>query len=260
MKYLYRGVDYVASVYDEIEDNVINEVYPNTVVYSQKFENPIMENGKLREKSKAEIESEKKILVEVENSYLTNRYTEYTNQEVKNNQVVIPLKELDLASIEFYKVEGNKYTLDTKKKETELKIREIKRLYENLDKIKNSTVENGFIFKDNLKQKLRDTDLINANGVLNAFSKAKELGLPLQKIDWQFDNIETNIYEYISLSEQEFNALYIKGITYKQACFKAEELTREQIDKMPLEQLEKIQIEVLYKNVLEQVLKSLKFE
>lgn len=259
MKYLYRGVDYVASVYDEIEDNVINEVYPNTVVYSQKFENPIMENGKLREKSKAEIESEKKILVEVENSYLTNRYTEYTNQEVKNNQVVIPLKELDLAFIEFYKVEGNKYTLDTKKKETELKIREIKRLYENLDKIKNSTVENGFIFKDNLKQKLRDTDLINANGVLNAFSKAKELGLPLQKIDWQFDNIDTNIYEYVTLSEQEFNALYIKGITYKQACFKAEELTRNQIDNLTLEQLEKVQIEVLYKQVLEQVLKSLQF-
>lgn len=259
MKYLYRGTEYIASVYDEIEDNVINEVYPNTVVYSQKFEDPIMENGKLREKTKEEIEQKQKIVVEVENGYLTNRYVKYANQEVKNNQVVIPLKELDLASIEFYKVEGNNYTLDTKKKETELKIREIKRLYENLDKIKNSTVENGFIFKDNLKQKLRDTDLINANGVLNAFSKAKELGLPLQKIDWQFDNIETNIYEYVSLSEQEFNALYIKGITYKQACFKAEELTRNQIDNLTLEQLENIQVEVIYKQVLEQVLKSLQF-
>lgn len=259
MKYLYRGVDYVASVYEEIDNDIIKELYPDTAIYSVKFENPILDNGVLREKTKEEVENEKKILVEVENSYLTNRYTEYTNQEVKNNQVVIPLKELDLASIEFYKVEGNKYTLDTKKKETELKIREIKRLYENLDKVKNSTVENGFIFKDNLKQKLRDTDLINANGVLNAFSKAKELGLPLQKIDWQFDNIATNIYEYVTLSEQEFNALYIKGITYKQACFKAEELTREQIDKMPLEQLEKVQIEVIYKQVLEQVLKSLQF-
>lgn len=259
MKYLYRGTEYIASVYDEIEDNVINEVYPNTVVYSQKFEDPIMENGKLREKTKEEIEQEQKIVVEVENGYLTNRYTEYTNQDIKNNQILLPLKSIDLASIEFYKVEGSNYTLDTKKKDTELKIREIKRLYENLDKIKNSTVENGFIFKDNLKQKLRDTDLINANGVLNAFSKAKELGLPLQKIDWQFDNIDTNIYEYITLSEQEFNALYIKGITYKQACFKAEELTREQIDKMSLEQLEKIQIEVLYKQVMEQVLKTLQF-
>ena len=259
MKYLYRGTDYVASVYDEIEDNVINEVYPNTVVYSQKFEDPIMENGKLREKTKEEIEQEQKIIVEVENGYLTNKYTEYTNQDIKDNQILITLKSIDLASIEFYKVEGNNYTLDIKKKETELKIREIKRLYENLDKIKNSTVENGFIFKDNLKQKLRDTDLINANGVLNAFSKAKELGLPLQKIDWQFDNIANNIYEYVTLSEQEFNALYIKGITYKQACFKAEELTREQIDKMPLEELEKVQIETIYKQVLEQVLKSLQF-
>lgn len=259
MKYLYRGTDYIASVYDEIEDDIIKELYPNTIIYSDKFNNPILDNGVLREKTKEEIDSEKKIVVEVENGYLTNKYTEYTNQEVKNNQVVIPLKELDLASIEFYKVEGNNYTLDTKKKETELKIREIKRLYENLDKIKNSTVENGFIFKDNLKQKLRDTDLINANGVLNAFSKAKELGLPLQKIDWQFDNIETNIYEYVSLSEQEFNALYIKGITYKQACFKAEELTRNQIDNLTLEQLENIQVEVIYKQVLEQVLKSLQF-
>ena len=259
MKYLYRGTEYIASVYDEIEDNVINEVYPNTVVYSQKFEDPIMENGKLREKTKEEIEQEQKIVVEVENGYLTNKYTEYTNQDIKNNQILITLKSIDLASIEFYKVEGNKYTLDPKKKDTELKIREIKRLYENLDKVKNSTVEIGFIYKGNLRQKLRDTDLINANGVLNAFSKAKELGLPLQKIDWQFDNIDTNIYEYITLSEQEFNALYIKGITYKQACFKAEELTREQIDKMSLEQLEKIQIEVLYKQILEQVLKSLQF-
>lgn len=259
MKYLYRGTEYIASVYDEIEDDIIKELYPNTMIYSEKFENPTLDNGVLREKTKEEIESEKKIVVEVENGYLTNRYAEYNNQETKDNQVVIPLKELDLASIEFYRVEGNNYILDTKKKETELKIREIKRLYENLDKIKNSTVENGFIFKDNLKQKLRDTDLINANGVLNAFSKAKELGLPLQKIDWQFDNIETNIYEYISLSEQEFNALYIKGITYKQACFKAEELTRNQIDNLTLEQLEKVQIEVLYKQVLEQVLKSLQF-
>lgn len=259
MKYLYRGTEYIASVYDEIEDDIINEVYPNTVVYSQKFEDPIMENGKLREKTKEEIEQEQKIVVEVENGYLTNKYTEYTNQDIKNNQILITLKSIDLASIEFYKVEGNKYTLDPKKKDTELKIREIKRLYENLDKVKNSTVEIGFIYKGNLRQKLRDTDLINANGVLNAFSKAKELGLPLQKIDWQFDNIDTNIYEYITLSEQEFNALYIKGITYKQACFKAEELTREQIDKMSLEQLEKIQIEVLYKQILEQVLKSLQF-
>ena len=259
MKYLYRGTEYIASVYDEIEDNVINEVYPNTVVYNQKFEDPIMENGKLREKTKEEVANEKKILVEVENGYLTNKYVEYNNQDIKDNQILIPLKSINLASIEFYKVEGSNYTLDIKKKETELKIREIKRLYENLDKIKNSTVENGFIFKDNLKQKLRDTDLINANGVLNAFSKAKELGLPLQKIDWQFDNIDTNIYEYITLSEQEFNALYIKGITYKQACFKAEELTREQIDKLPLEQLKNIQVEVIYKQVLEQVLKSLQF-
>lgn len=259
MKYLYRGTEYIASVYDEIGDDIIKELYPNTTIYSDKFNNPTLDNGVLREKTKEEIESEKKILVEVENGYLTNRYTEYNNQEIKDNQILIPLKSIDLASIEFYKVEGSNYTLDTKKKETELKIREIKRLYENLDKIKNRTVENGFIFKDNLKQKLRDTDLINANGVLNAFSKAKELGLPLQKIDWQFDNIETNIYEYVSLSEQEFNALYIKGITYKQACFKAEELTRNQIDNLTLEQLENIQVEVIYKQVLEQVLKSLQF-
>ena len=259
MKYLYRGIDYIASVYDEIGDDIIKELYPNATIYSDKFNNPILDNGVLREKSKEEIEQEKKIVVEDENGYLTNKYDEYTNQDIKDNQILIPLKSIDLASIEFYKVEGNNYTLDTKKKETELKIREIKRLYENLDKIKNETVENGFVYKGNLRQKLRDTDLINANGVLNAFSKAKELGLPLQKIDWQFDNIETNIYEYISLSEQEFNALYIKGITYKQACFKAEELTREQIDKMSLEQLEKIQIEVLYKQILEQVLKSLQF-
>lgn len=260
MKYLYRGIDYIASVYDEIEDDIIKELYPNTTIYSDKFTNPILDNGVLREKTKEEIESEKKILVEIENGYLTNRYTDYTNQEIKANQVVIPLKELDLAFIEFYKVDGNNYTLDPKKKDTELKIREIKRLYENLDKVKNSTVENGFIFKGNLRQKLRDTDLINANGVLNAFQKTKDLGLPLQKIDWQFDNINNNIYEYASLSEQEFNELYLKGITYKQACFKAEELTRDQIDKMSLEQLEKIQIEVLYKQVLDQVLKSLKFE
>lgn len=260
MKYLYRGIDYIASVYDEIEDDIIKELYPNTTIYSDKFTNPILDNGVLREKTKEEIESEKKILVEIENGYLTNRYTDYTNQEIKANQVVIPLKELDLAFIEFYKVDDNKYTLDPKKKDTELKIREIKRLYENLDKVKNSTVEIGFIYKGNLRQKLRDTDLINANGVLNAFQKTKSLGMPLQKIDWQFDNISNGIYEYASLSEQEFNELYLKGITYKQACFKAEELTREQIDKMSLEQLEKIQIEVLYKNVLEQVLKTLKFE
>ena len=260
MKYLYRGTDYIASVYDEIGDDIIKELYPNATIYSVKFENPILDNGVLREKSKEEIEQEKKILVEVENGYLTNKYVEYSNQEIKDNQILITLKSIDLASIEFYKVEGNNYTLDPKKKDTELKIREIKRLYENLDKIKNSTVENGFIYKGNLRQKLRDTDLINANGVLNAFQKTKDLGLPLQKIDWQFDNISNGIYEYASLSEQEFNELYLKGITYKQACFKAEELTRSQIDKLPLEQLEKVQIEVLYKNVLEQVLKSLKFE
>ena len=253
-------MDELELIIRKIEDNIIKELYPNTTIYSDKFTNPILDNGVLREKTKEEIESERKILVEIENGYLTNRYTEYTNQEIKANQVVIPLKELDLASIEFYRVEGNKYTLDPKKKDTELKIRAIKRLYENLDKVKNSTVENGFIYKGNLRQKLRDTDLINANGVLNAFQKTKSLGMPLQKIDWQFDNISNGIYEYASLSEQEFNELYLKGITYKQACFKAEELTREQIDKMSLEQLEKIQIEVLYKNVLEQVLKSLKFE
>lgn len=259
MKYLYRGTEYIASVYDEIGDDVIKELYPNTTIYSYKFNNPTLDNGVLREKTKEEIESEKKIVVEVENGYLTNRYTEYTNQEVKDNQILIPLKSIDLASIEFYKVDGINYTLDTEKREIELKSRAIKNIYENLDKIKNKTVENGFIYKGNLRQKLRDTDLINANGVLNAFSKAKDLGLTLQKIDWQFDNIDSNIYEYVTLSEQEFNALYIKGITYKQACFKAEELTREQIDKLPLEQLENIQVESIYKQILEQVLKSLQF-
>ena len=260
MKYLYRGTEYIASVYDEIEDNVINEVYPNTVVYSQKFENPIMENGKLREKSKSEIESEKKILVEIENGYLTNRYVQYTNQEIKDNQILIPLKSIDLAYIEFYRVEGNNYTLDTKKKEMELKSRAIKKLYEELDVVKNNALGDGFIFKDSLRQKMRDSDIVQANAVINAFQKTKELGQPLQSIDWQFDNLKTNVYEYVTLSEQEFNLLYIKGMQYKQSCFKAEELTRSQIDKLSLEELEKVQIEPLYKQVLEQVLKSLKFE
>lgn len=260
MKYLYRGTEYIASVYDEIEDNVINEVYPNTVVYSQKFENPIMENGKLREKSKSEIESEKKILVEIENGYLTNRYVQYTNQEIKDNQILIPLKSIDLASIEFYKVEGNKYTLDPQKKEIELKSRAIKKLYEELDVVKNNALGDGFIFKDSLRQKMRDSDIVQANAVINAFQKTKELGQPLTSIDWQFDNLKTNVYEYVTLSEQEFNLLYIKGMQYKQSCFKAEELTRSQIDKLSLEELEKVQIEILYKQVLEQVLKMLKFE
>ena len=259
MKYLYRGVDYVASVYEEIEDNIIKELYPDTAIYSVKFENPILDNGVLREKTKEEIDSEKKIVVEVENGYLTNRYTEYTNQEVKNNQVVIPLKSIDLASIEFYKVEGSNYTLDTKKKETELKIRAIKKLYEELDVVKNNALGDGFIFKDSLRQKMRDSDIVQANAVINAFQKTKELGQPLTSIDWQFDNLKTNVYEYVTLSEQEFNLLYIKGMQYKQSCFKAEELTREQIDKLPLEQLENIQVEVLYKQILEQVLKSLQF-
>ena len=260
MKYLYRGTDYIASVYDEIGDDIIKELYPNATIYSVKFENPILDNGKLREKSKAEIESEKKIVVEVENGYLTNRYAEYNNQETKANQVVIPLKELDLASIEFYRVEGNNYTLDPQKKEIALKSRAIKKLYEELDVVKNNALADGFIFKDSLRQKMRDSDIVQANAVINAFQKTKELGQPLTSIDWQFDNLKTNVYEYVTLSEQEFNLLYIKGMQYKQSCFKAEELTRSQIDNLSLEQLEKVQIEPLYKQVLEQVLKSLKFE
>ena len=55
MKYLYRGVDYIASVYDEIEDDIIKELYPNTTIYSEKFENPTLDNGILREKTKEEI-------------------------------------------------------------------------------------------------------------------------------------------------------------------------------------------------------------
>ena len=259
MKYLYRGTEYIASVYDEIDNDIIKELYPDTTIYSVKFENPILDNGVLREKTKEEIESEKKIVVEVENGYLTNRYTEYNNQDIKDNQILLPLKSIDLASIEFYKVEDSNYTLDTEKKEIELKSRAIKKVYEELDVVKNNALGDGFIFKDSLRQKMRDSDIVQANAVINAFQKTKELGQPLTSIDWQFDNLKTNVYEYVTLSEQEFNLLYIKGMQYKQACFKAEELTREQIDKMSLEQLEKIQIEVLYKQVLEQVLKSLQF-
>ena len=258
MKYLYRGTEYIASVYDEIEDNVINEVYPDTVVYNQKFENPIMENGKLREKSQEEIYKEKKYVVTFENDYLVN-YDLYNDQILTNNQMLVEYNSINLEDLTYYKVKDNTIILDVEKKERETKIKKIKELYEIIDKIKNDTVDNGFIFKDKLKQKLRDKDIVQANAVLNAFKTARELGQPLTSIDWQFDNLKTNVYEYVTLSEQEFNLLYIKGMQYKQACFKAEELTRNQIDNLTLEQLEKVQIEAIYKQVLEQVLKSLQF-
>ena len=140
MKYLYRGVDYIASVYDEIGDDIIKEVYPDTVVYSQKFEDPIMENGKLREKSKEEINKEKKYVVTFENDYLVN-YELYHEQILTNNQMLVEYNSINLEDLTYYKVKDNAIILDVEKKERETKVKKIKELYESIDKIKNDTVD-----------------------------------------------------------------------------------------------------------------------
>lgn len=253
MKYLYRGTEYIASVYDEIEDDVINEVYPDTVVYSQKFEDPIMENGKLREKTKEEIEKEKKYVVTFENDYLIN-YELYAEQILTNNQMLVEYNSINLDDLTYYKVKDNIIILDVEKKERETKTKKIKELYESIDQIKNDTVNNGFIFKDKLKQKLRDKDIVQANAVLNAFKTARELGQPLKSIDWQFDNIEKDLYEYSTLTEEEFTQLYIKGMIFKQKCFKAEEIMRSKLDGLNLKELESINILEMYNHILNQIL------
>lgn len=90
MKYLYRGTEYIASVYDEIGDDIIKELYPNTTIYSDKFNNPTLDNGVLREKTKDEIESEKY------KKYLNKEYELQSNEVIYNDRIIsVELKEFE---------------------------------------------------------------------------------------------------------------------------------------------------------------------
>ena len=105
MKYLYRGTEYIASVYDEIGDDIIKELYPNTTIYSDKFNNPTLDNGVLREKSKEEIESEKY------KKYLNKEYELESNEVIYNDRII----SVELKEFEYIENGVLKFNVDAKK-------------------------------------------------------------------------------------------------------------------------------------------------
>ena len=105
MKYLYRGTEYIASVYDEIGDDIIKELYPNTTIYSDKFNNPTLDNGVLREKTKDEIESEKY------KKYLNKEYELESNEVIYNDRII----SVELKEFEYIENGVLKFNVDAKK-------------------------------------------------------------------------------------------------------------------------------------------------
>ena len=105
MKYLYRGTEYIASVYDEIGDDIIKELYPNTTIYSDKFNNPTLDDGVLREKTKEEIESEKY------KKYLNKEYELESNEVIYNDRII----SVELKEFEYIENGVLKFNVDAKK-------------------------------------------------------------------------------------------------------------------------------------------------
>lgn len=244
MKYLYRGTEYIASVYDEIEDDIINEVYPDTVVYNQKFENPMMENGKLRERTDKEL----KYIVTLKEDKIDS-YEVYINQEILSNQVLIEKSKLDTEKIKYYEFKNKQLVLNSKLFEENRKKELIEKYLIEIDNIKNKIIENGFEFRDGLIQKMRDTDLTKVNSTLNVLKTAREMGQSRDKVSWQFSTSD-GLYKFEDITEQDLNLMLLKGSILMENAFKTEFMLKQLIINMTLEELNNINLEDKFKEIL----------
>lgn len=244
MKYLYRGVDYIASVYDEIQDDIINEVYPDTVVYNQKFENPMMENGKLRERTDKEV----KYIVTLKEDKIDS-YEVYINQEILSNQVLIEKSKFDTEKIKYYELKNEKLVLNSKFFEEDRKKELIEKYLIEIDNIKNKIIENGFEFRDGLVQKMRDTDLTKVNSTLNAMQTAREMGQTIPSVGWQF-SLKDGSYKFVDITEVDLKQMLLIGSVFMQKAFGSEKILKHNILEMSLEQLESVNLEEEFGKIL----------
>lgn len=182
MKYLYRGTEYIASVYDEIGDDIIKELYPNTTIYSDKFNNPTLDNGVLREKSKEEFESEKY------KKYLNKEYELESNEVIYNDRII----SVELKEFEYIENGVLKFNVDAKK---EYLINKTK-TYEEVEK------ERDFEYKGYLQPNRELEDQTSLLKILSFMQITKQTHFD----KWKMKDKEGHEH-YITLSLQEMMEL-----------------------------------------------------
>lgn len=182
MKYLYRGTEYIASIYEEIDDNIIKELYPDTAIYSVKFENPTLDNGVLREKTKEEIESEKY------KKYLNKEYELESNEVIYNDRII----SVELKEFEYIENGVLKFNVDAKK---EYLINKTK-TYEEVEK------ERDFEYKGYLQPNRELEDQTSLLKILSFMQITKQTHFD----KWKMKDKEGHEH-YITLSLQEMMEL-----------------------------------------------------
>ena len=223
MKYVYNeNLELITTTYDEILDEDIRNSIKGTVyIESIKFDYPILEDGRIRERTKEEIEEYKYGL------YQENKYNLAYNEIIKDNKIV----EYDVKEFEYIENGIIKYDLERKKEE----------LKSNVNNLKHKTLEYGFIFNENLRQPCREQDKTSVTAKILEIQLLKSKGT-----EWKFFEKDTNKHIYVSISIEELTKLGIMmgNITIK--SMKAESEIIEDIEKLTIENIKEYDVESEY--------------
>ena len=135
------------------------------------YQNPILENGKLRESTKEEL-------------YKAGKYSLSSNEIIENGKI----KTVELSEFEY--IDNNKIKINRDKK--------IENIKEKLNALKVQHSEKEFIFKEKYKQKNRELDKNNLGNITTMLLATKQTDFK----NWKFKDLDDKDI-YVDLTIQD---------------------------------------------------------
>lgn len=149
------------------------------------YQNPILENGKLRESTKEEL-------------YKVGKYSLSSNEIIENGKI----KTVELSEFEY--IDNNKIKLNRDKK--------IENIKEKLNALKVQHSEKEFIFKEKYKQKNRELDKNNLGNITTMLLATKQTDFK----NWKFKGLDgKDIYVDLTIQDMLLIAKMMQEQTTK---------------------------------------------
>ncbi|WP_064612134.1 hypothetical protein [Streptobacillus moniliformis] len=174
---------------------------------------------------------------------------DYTNQGIFKESYLVNEEDVDLSKLAYYVLVEGKLMLEIDKYTNDCRNELIVAYFEELDRLKLKTIENGIEWKEGLIQRGRETDKVNLTSSIQSFETARKLKIPLKTIKWKFITKEGN-YVVKEVTETDLQTLFIKGSQLLSKAIVSENVLRDKIEKMSLEELESLDLEKEYQKIM----------
>lgn len=186
MKYIYSdNLELITVFHDEVENEKIKELYINSYITDKELKNAKLVDGQLAEKTQEELNKEKFT------QYQKGQYTLEYDEIIKGEKI----EKYELQ--EYETIKNGVVVYDTERKKADL-LGQAKNL-------KNEMGEQGFIFRENLRQPCREQDKTSVT------AKVLELQFTRQpSCEWKFFDKDTGEHIYKTITLEELAQLGLK--------------------------------------------------